>query len=65
MRSDWICGTMISSMSFNDAYVTKMLSENFFGKLYLVILRSVFPPYMTYIGCLYAALSNYNYGHNN
>ena len=84
--SDWICGTMISSMSFNDSFVLLKcfglaLSKKFFGKLYLGMLRSVFPPYMICTGknslvyvipkvavmvCLYAApQNNYNYSHNN
>ena len=55
MRLDWTCGTMISSVSFNDSFVLLKcfglaLSKRFFEKLYLGMLRSVFPPCMSYIG---------------
>ena len=55
MRSDWICGTIISSMSFNDSFVLVKcfrlaLSEKLFGKVCLGMLRSVFPPYMSCFG---------------
>ena len=43
------CGAMISSMSFNDSFVLLKCfrlapNEKFCGKLYLDMLRSVFPP---------------------
>ena len=55
MRSDWICGTMISSMSFNDSFVLLKcfglaLSKKFFRKLNLGMLHSVYPPYTSCIG---------------
>ena len=77
---------MISSMRFNDSFVLLKcfglaLSENFYRKLYLGMLPSVFPPYMSCIGknslvnviakeavmaCSYAvSKNNYNYSHNN
>ena len=55
MCSDWVCDAMISSMSFNDLFVLLKcfrvaLSKKLFGKLYLGMLRSVFPPYMSCTG---------------
>ena len=55
MRLDYIWGTMISSMSFNGSFALLKcfglaLRKKFFENLSLGMLRSVFAPYMSYIG---------------